>query len=58
MVHVIPISAVDADDLVGSLHLVGKRRDPENGKQMFVAAGCSACHKTSDEGGLVGPPDA
>ena len=32
-----------------------KKRDFENGRRMFAAAGCFACHRFGNEGGMTGP---
>jgi putative heme-binding domain-containing protein len=32
-----------------------KKRDFENGRKMFGAAGCFACHRFGNEGGMTGP---
>ena len=32
-----------------------KQRDFENGRKMFAAAGCYACHRFNNQGGMTGP---
>ncbi len=32
-----------------------KNRDLENGRKMFAASGCFACHRFGNEGGMAGP---
>ena len=32
-----------------------KKRDFEHGRKMFAAAGCFACHRFGNEGGMTGP---
>jgi len=32
-----------------------KKRDFKNGEKMFAAAGCYACHRFGDQGGMTGP---
>lgn len=32
-----------------------KQRDFENGRKMFAAAGCFACHRFDNQGGMTGP---
>ncbi|PAY16185.1 heme-binding protein [Rhodopirellula sp. SM50] len=32
-----------------------KQRDFENGRKMFAATGCYACHRFGDQGGMTGP---
>jgi len=42
------------DDLAPDLSGVGKPRDLNNGRQIFLAL-CVTCHKLGDQGGAVGP---
>ncbi len=42
-------------DLVGSLKQADAGRSFENGKKLFTAVQCVACHRINDKGGIIGP---
>jgi len=43
------------DDLASAAETGLKNRDFENGRRMFSAAGCYACHRFRNQGGMTGP---
>ena len=43
------------DELVQAAGTELKHRDFENGRTMFAAAGCYACHRFQNQGGMTGP---
>jgi putative heme-binding domain-containing protein len=43
------------DDLAAVAERSLKKRDFDNGRKMFGAAGCFACHRFGNEGGMTGP---
>ncbi|MEE2676764.1 MAG: family 16 glycoside hydrolase [Planctomycetota bacterium] len=43
------------DELVQAANSGLKGRDYENGRKMFGAAGCYACHRFQNQGGMTGP---
>jgi len=43
------------DDLAAAAERGLKHRSYENGRKMFGAAGCFACHRFANEGGMTGP---
>jgi putative heme-binding domain-containing protein len=43
------------DELSAAARTGLKRRDFTNGRRMFAATGCFACHRFGDQGGMTGP---
>lgn len=43
------------DELATSAETKLANRDYSNGRKMFAAAGCYACHRFGDQGGMTGP---
>jgi putative heme-binding domain-containing protein len=43
------------DTLAPAVELGLKKRDFDNGRKMFGGAGCFACHRFGNEGGMTGP---
>ncbi len=43
------------DTLAPAVERAMKKRSFENGRKMFAAAGCFACHRFGNEGGMTGP---
>jgi putative heme-binding domain-containing protein len=43
------------EDLTPNLDTAMKGRNFENGRKMFAATGCFACHRFGNEGGMTGP---
>jgi putative heme-binding domain-containing protein len=43
------------DELAGAAQTGLKKRNFENGRKMFGAAACFACHRFDNEGGMTGP---
>ena len=43
------------DELVQAANAGLKQRDFANGRKMFAAAGCFACHRFQNQGGMTGP---
>ena len=43
------------DELTQAARSNLKQRDFANGRKMFAAAGCFACHRFRNQGGMVGP---
>jgi putative heme-binding domain-containing protein len=43
------------DTLAPAVERSLKKRNFENGRKMFAAAGCFACHRFGNEGGMTGP---
>ncbi|MEO2012491.1 MAG: c-type cytochrome [Pirellulaceae bacterium] len=43
------------EDLSAAARTGLKKRDFANGRRMFAAAGCFACHRFGNEGGITGP---
>ncbi|TWU08464.1 c-type cytochrome [Stieleria varia] len=43
------------DELSAAAKVGLKHRDYENGRKMFAATGCYACHRFGDQGGMTGP---
>ena len=43
------------DDLAPAAERGMKKRDFDNGRRMFAAVGCFACHRFGNEGGMTGP---
>ena len=45
----------ELDELANAARTELKKRDYSNGQKMFAAAGCYACHRFQNQGGMTGP---
>jgi putative heme-binding domain-containing protein len=43
------------DDLLPAVRTLAQPRSIENGREVFTAAACIACHRYANEGGVIGP---
>lgn len=50
-----PERAWTLEELSSAASVGLKRRDFANGRRMFAATGCYACHRFGDQGGMTGP---